>query len=83
LINANFITNVCANPYAGSDFAIGRMPSPTRTPVAKDFNGDGNADLVLENTSAGQRTIWFLKNGAVSRSSRQTSSGIFLADNDQ
>jgi kumamolisin len=32
--------------------------------VAKDFNGDGFADLVWENTSTGQRAIWFLNNGA-------------------
>jgi hypothetical protein len=34
--------------------------------LVSDFNGDGNADLVLENTKTGQRCIWFLKNGAVS-----------------
>jgi hypothetical protein len=33
---------------------------------AGDFNGDGNADLVWENTSTGQRAIWFLKNGVLS-----------------
>jgi hypothetical protein len=31
-----------------------------------DFNGDGTDDLVLENTSTGQRAIWFVKNEAVS-----------------
>jgi FG-GAP-like repeat len=35
---------------------------------AGDFNGDGNADLVWENTSTGQRAIWFLKNGVLSSS---------------
>jgi len=35
-------------------------------PVAKDFNGDGNADLVWEDTATGQRAIWFLKNGVFS-----------------
>jgi FG-GAP-like repeat len=33
---------------------------------AGDFNGDGDADLVWENTSTGQRAIWFLKNGVLS-----------------
>jgi hypothetical protein len=33
-----------------------------------DFNGDGNADLVWENTSTGQRAIWFMKNGVLSSS---------------
>jgi hypothetical protein len=36
--------------------------------VAKDFNGDGFADLVLENTSTGERAIWLLKNGVLSSS---------------
>ena len=36
--------------------------------MAKDFNGDGFADLVWENTSTGQRAIWFLKNGVLSSS---------------
>ena len=31
-----------------------------------DFNGDGFADLVLENTSTGQRAIWILKDGVYS-----------------
>jgi hypothetical protein len=35
---------------------------------AGDFNGDRNADLVWENTSTGQRAIWFLKNGVLSSS---------------
>ena len=34
--------------------------------TAKDFNGDGQADLVLENTVTGQRAIWLLKNGLYS-----------------
>jgi kumamolisin len=33
-------------------------------PVAKDFNGDGYADLIWENTVTGQRVIWYLKKGA-------------------
>jgi FG-GAP-like repeat len=38
------------------------------SPATKDFNGDGNADLVWENGSTGQRAIWFLKNGVFSSS---------------
>jgi hypothetical protein len=34
----------------------------------KDFNGDGFADLVWENTSTGERGIWFMKNGVPSSS---------------
>jgi hypothetical protein len=45
--------------------ALGGAPSH---PVAKDFNGDGYADLVCENTSTGQRGIWLLKNGVYSSS---------------
>jgi hypothetical protein len=35
---------------------------------AGDFNRDGFADLVWENSSTGQRAIWFLKNGVLSSS---------------
>jgi kumamolisin len=34
--------------------------------VAKDFNNDGFADLVWENTSTGQRAFWLLNNGTLS-----------------
>jgi hypothetical protein len=34
--------------------------------ACKDFNHDGYADLVWENTSGGQHAIWLLKNGVVS-----------------
>jgi hypothetical protein len=30
---------------------------------AADFSGDGQADLVWENTTTGQRAIWQMKNG--------------------
>ena len=30
-----------------------------------DFKGDGNADLVWENTRTGEHSIWSMKNGAV------------------
>jgi hypothetical protein len=39
--------------------------------VAKDFNSDGQADLVWENTVTGERGIWILNNGLYSY-------GIFL-----
>jgi hypothetical protein len=29
----------------------------------KDFNGDGQSDLVLENTATGRRIIWFMNEG--------------------
>jgi kumamolisin len=32
---------------------------------AGDFNGDGFADLVWENTTTGQRAVWFLGNGVL------------------
>jgi hypothetical protein len=43
--------------------------SPTPTHVAKDFNGDGYADLVWNNTSTGEVAIWFLKNGVIASGS--------------
>lgn len=39
----------------------GVQPPPQR--VAKDFNGDGSADLVLENSVTGHRMVWLLRNG--------------------
>ena len=36
---------------------------PQGSGVAKDFNNDGTADLVWENSDNGQRLIWFMKNG--------------------
>ena len=40
--------------------------APTKR-VTKDFNGDGQADLVLENTVTSQRVIWILNNEHYSR----------------
>ncbi|MBV9642682.1 MAG: FG-GAP repeat protein [Verrucomicrobia bacterium] len=45
---------------------IATLAQPAPTHVAKDFNGDGFADLVWENTTTGQRSIWLLKNGVFS-----------------
>jgi hypothetical protein len=42
------------------------MPVQWRIAGAADFNGDGFADLVWENTATGERAIWFLKNGVFS-----------------
>jgi FG-GAP-like repeat len=36
--------------------------------VAKDFDGDGFADLIWENTTTGERVIWFLKDGSPQKS---------------
>jgi len=36
---------------------IGRPPAP---PPIDDFNGDGNSDLVWQNTATGERSIWLL-----------------------
>jgi kumamolisin len=44
--------------------ALGGVPGIH--PVAKDFNGDGYADLAWENTGTGQVAIWLLKNGVFS-----------------
>jgi hypothetical protein len=39
------------------------------SPAAKDFSGAGNAGLVWENNSTGQRAIWFMKNAVLTSSS--------------
>jgi hypothetical protein len=55
-MNANFITEDGVVRLAISD-----LPPPRE--FSKDFNGDGYADLVWENTVTGERLIWLLKNG--------------------
>jgi hypothetical protein len=47
------------------------MPLTWQIAGVGDFNGDGFADLVWQNTSTGQVAIWFLKNGVIS-------SGLYL-----
>src|SRR6516165_2927332 len=54
-------------PQEGETFIFQKISSYSLA-VAKDFNGDGYADLVWENSSTGERAIWFLKNGAFSSS---------------
>jgi kumamolisin len=41
---------------------LGTSQEPTAKGVAKDFNGDGYADLVFENLTTGARAIWLLNN---------------------
>jgi hypothetical protein len=48
-------------PLEWKDMSVSRAPADL-----KAFNGDGYADLVWENSSTGERAIWFLKNGVVS-----------------
>jgi kumamolisin len=68
--------NGCYNAGPGYDLCTGigvplidtLIQKLSSHPVAKDFNGDGYADLVWENTTTGQRAIWFLKNGVPSSS---------------
>ena len=45
-------------PLGWKDMSVGQVP-----PDTKDFAGGGYADLVWENSSTGQRGIWFMKNG--------------------
>jgi FG-GAP repeat len=47
---------------------FGLLPAPPANRVAKDFNFDGYADLVWENTTTGERGFWMLANGAYSYS---------------
>jgi hypothetical protein len=59
-INADFITQLYNSPHA---LAVG--PAVAHA-VDKNFNGDGFADLVWQNTSTGHSAIWFLKDGVLS-----------------
>ena len=60
-MNANFITEDGVVRLAISD-----LPPPRE--FSKDFNGDGYADLVWENTVTGERLIWLLTEGVYSSS---------------
>jgi hypothetical protein len=56
-------------PQEGKTFIFQKISSYSPNPTAKDFNGNGNDDLVWENTRTGERAIWFLHNGVVSSTS--------------
>jgi kumamolisin len=43
----------------------GPIQQPPGSGIARDFDNDGSADLVWENTTTGQRAIWLMKNGSV------------------
>src|SRR6202047_5394805 len=42
------------------------IPIANGSDVSKDFNNDGEPDLVLENTANGERQIWLMNKGTVS-----------------
>jgi hypothetical protein len=60
-----FITPTICNGkvFVGTTNSVGVFGLLNLKPVAKDFNGDGQADLVWENTSTGERAIWIMHNG--------------------
>src|ERR1700744_3075563 len=51
-----------------SNYSLGTVNTQWHIAGVGDFNGDGNADLVWENTTTGARNIWLLKNGVLSSS---------------
>jgi len=63
-----FITPTICNGevFAGTTSSVGVF-GLLKPGVAKDFNEDGFADLVWENSVTGERGIWFLKAGVLSR----------------
>jgi hypothetical protein len=46
--------------WTGGYSVLGQVPPVWRIAAAADFNGDGNADVVWENTATGERAVWFL-----------------------
>ena len=56
------------NGVFSSSYSLSTVNTQWHIAGVGDFNGDGNADLVWENTSTGQRNIWLLKNGVFSSS---------------
>jgi hypothetical protein len=61
------VEGLTATPASSFLIDLTTTPAPP-TIVAKDFDVDGFADLVWQNTSTGQRAIWFLKDGVYSSS---------------
>jgi glucose/arabinose dehydrogenase len=45
-----------------SDIGNGSVFKIVGHPVKSDFNGDGKSDILWQNTSTGQRTIWIMNN---------------------
>ena len=64
------VSNLTAGDYffvvtAYNNAGVESTPSTVVTfPGTKDFLGNGQADLVWENTTTGQRSIWIMQNGA-------------------
>lgn len=49
-----------------STISLGIVSSRWHIAGAADFNSDGHADLIWENTASGARAIWLLNNGMFS-----------------
>jgi hypothetical protein len=58
--------NLCTGLGTPNALQLFRALAKSSLPTAKNFNGNGQADLVFENTVTGQRAIWLLKNGLYS-----------------
>jgi hypothetical protein len=73
------VPTVCnGKVYVGTSNSVAAFGLPststpgTSTPgsgVADDFNNDGKADLLLENSATGKRAIWYLSDGIFQSSS--------------
>jgi len=71
------VPTVCnGRVYVGTSNSVAAFGLPSTpgisTPgsgVADDFNNDGKADLLLENSATGKRAIWYLSNGIFQSSS--------------
>ncbi len=68
------VPTVCnGRVYVGTSNSVAAFGlTSTSTPgsgVADDFNNDGKADLLLENSATGKRAIWYLSNGIFQSSS--------------
>jgi hypothetical protein len=63
-----YCIRVLKNGVYSSTIDLPTVPVEWHIAGAGDFSGDGNAGLVWQNTSTGQRGIWFLKDGVFSSS---------------
>lgn len=55
-------------PDVNALLGIIATPLTTGSGVAKDFDGDSKADIVLEDGASGQRALWILRNGVYNHS---------------